>query len=238
MPKKKKLSAILMAYQYLNGVHYIGIGAGPDAIGVYTFVNGDWEKVPPKPDILLHQFFDNPYTEQPHLAFSMFQSEALKGNAEAMYNLGVCYLEGTGVAVNHHEAFIQFKKAAEKLNDNVASCFEYKPKLKYYLGYCYEHGIGTTINYMQAASWYQKAAADGNAEAKQRLDQFHCEQGVGAIQDFIESRERAARPSTTSDVGMYSRDNSRRIAGIFGVTPPQPDIESDQKPPIISSKLQ
>ena len=52
---------------------------------------------------------------------------------------------------------------------------------QYFLGYIYEKGIGTARNDKEAAKWYRLAAAQGNTEARMKLDQLS--PGNGARQD-------------------------------------------------------
>lgn len=52
-------------------------------------------------------------------AFSKFKKAAENGNAQAQYNLGICYYNGNGVEQNVDSAFLWWNKAAEK-NDTLA----------------------------------------------------------------------------------------------------------------------
>ena len=74
-------------------------------------------------------------------------------------NLGVCYENGTGTAVNKTEAFRWYKKAAEQ---GIAIA-------QYNLARCYEDGIGTEINKTEAFRWYKAAAEQGDEGAQKRL---------------------------------------------------------------------
>lgn len=74
----------------------------------------------------------------------------------AQYNMGVCYNEGLGVAVDEKTAVLWFHKAAgQKFT-----------KAYYMLGWHYFNGRGVTKNYTVAVKWLQKGADDGDAEAQ------------------------------------------------------------------------
>ena len=78
------------------------------------------------------------------------------GDAAAMYNLGVCYARGEGVAANPATAVEWYEKAAAA--GHAAAMYN--------LGVCYARGEGVAANPATAAEWYQKAAAAGYDKAK------------------------------------------------------------------------
>ena len=85
--------------------------------------------------------------------------EAEAGNAVAQYNLGCCYANGSGVAVDKAEAVKWYKRAAEA--GDAAS--------QYALGYCYANGDGVVSNEAEAVKWWKRAADAGNADALKML---------------------------------------------------------------------
>ena len=85
-----------------------------------------------------------------------FRRDAARGNAEAQYNLGLCYMDGNGIAKNMTEAVKWFRKASEQ---GLA-------KAQLNLGICYEEGWGVAKNMTEAVKWYRKAADQGLAEAQ------------------------------------------------------------------------
>ncbi len=75
--------------------------------------------------------------------------------AEAQFNLGVCYYYGDqGLNKNHGEAVKWFRKAA-------AQGFA---MAEFSLGVCYRFGLGVERDGKEASIWYQKAAAHGYTE--------------------------------------------------------------------------
>ena len=92
-------------------------------------------------------------------AFEYYLKAARQGDAEAQYNLGVCYRKGYGVEKNLTEAVKWLRKAADQgLAD--AQCM---------LGLCYELGGGVKKDLSEAVKWYHKAANQGHAQAQDML---------------------------------------------------------------------
>ena len=76
---------------------------------------------------------------------------AEKGDANAQFELGYCYYNGTGVAQDYEQAVGLFRKAAEQGNVDA----------QLNLGFCYLAGLGVTNDDTQAIYWYRKAAEQG-----------------------------------------------------------------------------
>ena len=91
--------------------------------------------------------------------YSSYTKLAKEGNASAMFNLGVCYANGTGVDMNQLKAFEWYSKSAAKGNATAM----------YNLGVCYANGTGVDMNQLQAFEWYSKSADKGNAKAMHNL---------------------------------------------------------------------
>ena len=91
----------------------------------------------------------------PNETIEQFRQEAGEGNAEAQYNLGVCYEKGKGVEKDLTEAFKWYQMAA---NQGVAAA-------QYALGVCYFNGKGVGKDLTEASKWYQKAADQGYVAA-------------------------------------------------------------------------
>ena len=79
--------------------------------------------------------------------------------AEAQFQLGLMYFEGSGVAENETTAAQWFKKAA--IQDLAVA--------QRYLGFQYYHGMGVSIDYDAAAEWMRKAATQGDDIAQMFL---------------------------------------------------------------------
>lgn len=118
-----------------------------------------------------------------------------RGFADGQNNLGVCYVNGSGVELNYEEAAKWYRLAAEQGNAhgqaNLGWCYEHgcgveqsdEEAVRLYrlaaeqgnaygqgnLGWCYESGTGVEQDYKEAAKWYRLAADKGNAYAQNNL---------------------------------------------------------------------
>lgn len=101
---------------------------------------------------------------------------AEQGIAECQTALGLCYIEGIGVAVNEKEAFQWFRKAAEQGDCDAQNM----------LGRCYEEGWGTTKDDTKAFTLYKKAAEQGNDAAQNNLGKC-CHDGIGTVIDYTKA---------------------------------------------------
>lgn len=99
------------------------------------------------------------YTE----AFKWYKLSAEKGNAEAMYSVGLYYRFGTyatNTMPNDAEAMKWFKQSADKGN----------AEAMYELGIIYFTGRGVAKNSTEAYNWFKKAYDKGYTTAKTYLD--------------------------------------------------------------------
>ncbi|KAG2373129.1 hypothetical protein C9374_012861 [Naegleria lovaniensis] len=87
-------------------------------------------------------------------AVKCFLRSAKQGCKEAQNNLGLMYLNGTGVKKDFTQAFEWLEKAAHQ------GC----PTAQFNLGLLYEKGDGVQQDLKQANEWYQKAAQHNNAQ--------------------------------------------------------------------------
>lgn len=87
------------------------------------------------------------------------QHEAEQGNAEAQTTLGICYVNGYGVAIDRKRAMKYFGDAAEQGHAEAL----------YQLGICHYYGYGVPSNQSQAAEFWEVAANTGHAEAQYQL---------------------------------------------------------------------
>ena len=95
-------------------------------------------------------------------AVKYFQQAVEQGDAQAQYNLGVCYYEGQGVPQDYVEAVKLYRKAAE----------QGYALAQYNLGVCYYNGRGVPQNYTEAVKCFRKAAEQGDAVAIEALKQL------------------------------------------------------------------
>lgn len=95
-------------------------------------------------------------------AFDEWRPLAELGDAEAQYNLGVMYDEGTSVEQDLGKAAEWYRKAAEQgFVDAQAN-----------LGLMYFQGHGVEQDYQAAAHWLNLAVANGDTEAADILKQI------------------------------------------------------------------
>ena len=80
-------------------------------------------------------------------AFEGYKAKAEKGDAEAQYNLGLCYFYGTGVAKDEVEAVKWYRKAAEQ-GDAKGQCN---------LAACYARGTGVAKYPVEAYAYWNLA---------------------------------------------------------------------------------
>ena len=81
---------------------------------------------------------------------------ALNGNADAQYNLGVMYDNGTGVAQDYKEAVRLYRLAAAQGNASAQSN----------LGAMYGNGTGVAQDYVRAHMWFNLGAISGEKDNK------------------------------------------------------------------------
>jgi Sel1 repeat/TIR domain len=122
-----------------------------------------------------------PFTSQPAPPVSAreeYEKAAAKGDASAMFNLGVLYHNGQGVAQDYVKAREWYEKAAAK--GDASAMFN--------LGLLYHNGFGVAQDYAKAREWYEKAAAKGQASAMFNLGLLY-HNGHGVAQDYARARE-------------------------------------------------
>ncbi|RHZ81896.1 hypothetical protein Glove_117g497 [Diversispora epigaea] len=104
--------------------------------------------------------------------FHRYSELAKNGNADAQFNLGNCYFDGTGTMKDEEKAFQWFLKSAEGGSSDG----------QYNLGCCYQNGIGTTKDEEKAFRWYMKSAEGGNHTGQNNLGHYYLN-GTGTIKD-------------------------------------------------------
>jgi len=108
---------------------------------------------------------------------SQFMAGAARGEAEALYNLGVCYYHGHGVSQSYERAAELYQQAASQGHAGAQTG----------LGGLYRDGKGVSQSYERAAELYQQAASQGHAHAQAALGDLY-RHGKGVPQSY----ERAA----------------------------------------------
>jgi TPR repeat protein len=113
--------------------------------------------------------------------FEATRAKAETGDAQAQYNLGVCYDQGQGVAQDHTEAVMLYRKAADQ---GLAEA-------QNELGLCYistGEGLGVARGFVEAVKWFREAANQGYAEAQCNLGRCYLF-GRGVSQDYLQAYE-------------------------------------------------
>lgn len=132
-------------------------------------------------------------------------TKAENGDAQAQYELGVCYFNGLGVARDPVEANTQWMLAERggnaeasfmlgfvcmMTNDVEMGVYHWEKaakkghaKAQANLGRCYESGIGVQINIPYAVELFQKAAYAGNPEGQYNLGVCYYE-GKGIARNY------------------------------------------------------
>jgi myo-inositol-1-phosphate synthase len=95
-------------------------------------------------------------------AVKWYGKAAEQGYAEAQYNLGCCYANGTGVTKDEVEAVKWFRKAAG----------QGYAEAQYNLGLCYANGTGVAKDEVEAYALYSLAGVsyDNPREARDGLE--------------------------------------------------------------------
>ena len=138
--------------------------------------------------------------------------KAGKGNAEAQFNLGLCYAKGEGVPRDGAEAVKWYRKAAEQghtaAQNNVAHAYYFglgvpkdyveavrwnrkaaeqgDARAQLNLGLCYAKGEGVPKDDAEAVKWFRKAAEQGHTRAQYKLGVCYAN-GDGVLKDEVEA---------------------------------------------------
>ena len=94
--------------------------------------------------------------------YDKYIGAANAGDAIAQHKIGRCFFHGIGVNQDYKQAFMWYKKSADK---------GYKSGLAD-VGYCYYYGYGVPKDLHQSLYWYEKAAAQGSIAAKSWINQI------------------------------------------------------------------
>ena len=136
-------------------------------------------------------------------AFSYFRRAAEKGSKNAMYSMGLAYLDGIGVEQSERLAVDCFRKAVDKghieamvelgvcyangtgIKQNYSRAIEFyiraanlgNDEAEFNLGLCYQYGLGVPADNRIAAEWYKKSCDKGNEDAKEALSELGFQEG-------------------------------------------------------------
>lgn len=101
---------------------------------------------------------------------------AEKGDADAMYLLGVAHHKGQGIPQDYVAAISWYKLAA--MQDHVIA--------QYNLAVYYENGEGVPQNYAEAIKWYRLSARQGFRASLTNLGALYAN-GYGVPQDYVKA---------------------------------------------------
>ena len=103
----------------------------------------------------------------------LFQ-KAKDGDAEAQFNLGLCYNNAIGIQQDYKEAMKWYKKAAKQ---NYGKAFRN-------IGICYLNGTGVEKDEKEGVKWISKAIEKGYLASKINLAYCYLE-GTGVQKDTL-----------------------------------------------------
>lgn len=136
---------------------------------------------------------------------ALLTSEAEKGNAQAMVNLGQLYENGMGVRRNFTTAFEWYAKAAQAAD----------PQGYMRVGAAYEIGLGTPVDLEKAFQNYEKAASLQLPDGLYKLAEMYIH-GLGVEQNqawgvsLLERAEKAGHLGAANDLGLI------HFEGLYG----------------------
>ncbi|CAL8108105.1 unnamed protein product [Orchesella dallaii] len=103
-------------------------------------------------------------------AFQYYEKAANAGNAEGIYNLGLCYAKPKGVSQDLSKAYDLYLRAANMPPDITSNIKMIGvSQAQHSLGLMYEEGIYVERDYSQAVEWYTKAIENGSGNAANNL---------------------------------------------------------------------
>ena len=110
-------------------------------------------------------------------AAKWLQMAADLGNSDALFQLGVFYIEGDGVEQDLEKAAKYFHRAARRQHADA----------RYAYADCCSQGIGVEKDEAKALKWFEAAAEQHHVDAMYRLGQCY-EQGLGTKKDLAKAR--------------------------------------------------
>jgi len=149
------------------------------------------------------------------------EKKAKKGDAVAQYEVGICYLEGKGVAQDYKKATKWLKKSMDQGNEDARakfySCYSKDLEIlayyfddieaQYGLGLAYLNGTGVAADKEAAAEYFYKAKNNGHKEARDKYYSFESKTRTDRttilkIADLPEDLESKARAEYMKAAGI------------------------------------
>lgn len=106
-------------------------------------------------------------------SFKDYLNSAKIGNAEAQYNVAICYYKGEGVSQDFQKSAEWWLKSAQQGHVNAQYC----------IARSYHYGEGVFKDLSKAFEWYLKAAEQGHVGAQFIVGEFYFN-GFGVNKDF------------------------------------------------------
>ncbi|MEP6672793.1 MAG: protein kinase [Chthoniobacter sp.] len=133
---------------------------------------------------------------EPEKAVALFQKAADKGDPSGKFELGECYLHGTGVTADPEKGAELLHQAADA--GDARSMAE--------MGFCYSHGLGVPKDFTIAVQWFSKASDKGNLDGTANLGILYMNgQGVAANpKKAVELFETGAKASNPFSMQLYA----------------------------------
>jgi TPR repeat protein len=134
-------------------------------------------------------------------AIFWYNAAAKKNNFSAYHNLGIMYLNGTGVVQDYVKAYAFFKSAAEQ--GVSASQFS--------LGVMYSNGWGINQNLVYAHMWFNLSAMQGEEHAdtnREKVAKYLTTQAVTQAQTIAkECLEKNYKNCVPFELNQYKKNN-------------------------------
>ena len=135
-----------------------------------------------------------------HKYFEEIEVDAEMGDATAQYNLGYCYENGKGAAMDYVEAVKWYRKAAEQ-GDSYA---------QYSLGCDYSNGTGVLKDYVEGYKWMLLASANGSQNAAKSIPMFEnrmtpeqIDEGQTLARQFAADFDNASKKAASDLIGHW-----------------------------------
>ena len=140
-------------------------------------------------------------------ALRPLRQQAEAGNADAQFNLGIAWINGSAGTVNYDQARYWWEKAAAQ-GQRIA---------QYNLGVLYDEGRGVSQDYRLAAQWYRKAAQQGFISAQYNLGNLYRD-GKGVPQNAYIARDWQEKAAAQGDRDAMYALGSLYQQGALGIS--------------------
>ena len=140
-------------------------------------------------------------------ALRPLRQQAEAGNADAQFNLGIAWINGSAGTVDYEKARYWWEKAAAQ-GQRIA---------QYNLGVLYDEGRSVSQDYRLAAQWYRKAAQQGFISAQYNLGNLYRD-GKGVPQNAYIARDWQEKAAAQGDRDAMYALGSLYQQGALGIS--------------------